>query len=201
MYLFRAVDSHGEMVDFYLSEEGPRSGESLFAESLVQSGQSNSTNVVHGPVPDLPRSDSRFAGRRAFYHRGVDKGPNDTPTIELNRTTDKYFKLAWKHLVPHFRPPLLPGGPAAYSYGNDHLLAQVSLQRVQVLSIPPAVGHLAVQVRTHLIGESFVLHYQASTRTLRLQLECDDRVKPFGPYFDSPRLDDSPIGSQFYVPA
>src|SRR5207249_8146120 len=41
-------------------------GQNVSAEGSIESGPSNSTPAVHGRVPDLPRSDSRFASRRAL---------------------------------------------------------------------------------------------------------------------------------------
>jgi hypothetical protein len=66
VYLFRAVDSHGDTVDFDLSETRDRGGQNVSAEGSIESGQPNSTRVVYGQVPNIPRSDSRFASRRAF---------------------------------------------------------------------------------------------------------------------------------------
>jgi transposase, IS6 family len=67
VYLFRAVDSHGDTVDFYLSERRDREAAKTFsAEGSSESGLPESTHVVYGQVPNIPRSDSRFASRRAF---------------------------------------------------------------------------------------------------------------------------------------
>src|SRR5437016_13411197 len=41
-------------------------GQNVSAEGSIESGPSNSTRAVHGRVPDLPRSDSRLASRRAL---------------------------------------------------------------------------------------------------------------------------------------
>src|SRR5947209_6436117 len=48
-------------------------GQNVSAEGSIESGRSNSTPAVHGPVPDLPRSDSRFASRRAFTAEVLDQ--------------------------------------------------------------------------------------------------------------------------------
>jgi len=78
--------------------------------------------------------------------------------------------------------------------------SEVFLQRLQILSIPPAARHLTVQVRAHIFWKPFMFHGEASSLTLRLQLECDDRIHSLRPYLYSPRLNDPLIGKQFYVP-
>ena len=67
VYLFRAVDSHGDTVDFYLSETRDREAAKTFLQkSIANPDKPNSTPSVHGQLPNIPRGDSRFASRRAF---------------------------------------------------------------------------------------------------------------------------------------
>jgi hypothetical protein len=56
-------------------------------------------------------------------------------------------------------------------------------------------------VRAQVVRESHVIHYQSSLGTLRLQLECEQRVLSFRPISNAPCLDDTLIGHELYVPA
>ena len=53
------------------------------------------------------------------------------------------------------------------------LLAEVFLQRLQILSIPPTVRHLTVQVRAHAVRKAIMNHRETRSRARGLQLECD----------------------------
>ena len=67
VYLFRAVDSHGDTVDFYLSETRDReAAKAVSPEGFIESRQPHAPRAMHGPVPYLPCRNSRFAGRRTF---------------------------------------------------------------------------------------------------------------------------------------
>ena len=89
VYLFRAVDSHGDTVDFYLSETRDREA----AKTFLQKALSNPDHrTPHMLCMDKCRiyTPLRFeiCKPKGISGTGVDEGPNDTPTIELNRTTE-----------------------------------------------------------------------------------------------------------------
>ena len=63
MYLFRAVDSHGETVDFYLSETRDREAAKVFLKKALANPDNRAARVLQGWAAKLSR-DSRAAGRR-----------------------------------------------------------------------------------------------------------------------------------------
>jgi IS6 family transposase len=63
MYLFGAVDSHGDTVDFYLSMKRDRHAAKTFLQKALSNRDNQSPRVLYmGWKPDLPRGDSRAAG-------------------------------------------------------------------------------------------------------------------------------------------
>jgi transposase, IS6 family len=67
MYLFRAVDSQGQTVDFYLSETRDREAAKLFLrQALGESRQSSAVRVGQRRSAQLSRGHSRTPGRRTI---------------------------------------------------------------------------------------------------------------------------------------
>ena len=67
VYLFRAVDSHGDTVDFYLSEKRDREAAKMFLQKALSNPDNRTPRLLcMDRCRIYPRSDSRFAGRRAF---------------------------------------------------------------------------------------------------------------------------------------
>ena len=69
--------------------------------------------VVEGTPPTLRHYTRMLASLGGFLGRKGDGEPG-TKSIWLGQQRLDDFKLAWKLLVPHLRPPPVPG---AYSYG------------------------------------------------------------------------------------
>jgi hypothetical protein len=74
---------------FYLSEKRDREAAKTFLQkALSDPDNRHSMPAVHGSVRIYPQR-FEICESKGVYRRGVHEGPNDTPTIELNRTTDK----------------------------------------------------------------------------------------------------------------
>ena len=88
VYLFRAVDSHGDTVDFYLSETRDRGAAKTFLQKALSNPDDRTPRLLCMDRCRIYPAAIRDLRAEGAYRRGVDEGPNDTPTIELNRTTD-----------------------------------------------------------------------------------------------------------------
>src|SRR5438477_6611378 len=88
VYLFRAVDSHGDTVDFYLSETRDRGAAKTFLQKALSNPDHRTPRLLCMDRCRIFRQRFEICEPKGAYRRGVDEGPNDTPTIVLNRPTD-----------------------------------------------------------------------------------------------------------------
>ena len=87
MYLFRAVDSHGDTVDFYLSETRDRDAAKTFLQKALSNPDHRTPHMLCMDKCRIYPAAIRDLQAEGGFRGGVDEGPNDTATIELNPTT------------------------------------------------------------------------------------------------------------------
>src|SRR6476619_7045139 len=86
MYLFRAVDGHGQTVDFYLSETRDRAAAKLFLQRALANPEQPATGRVRPRWPTkLSGCNSRTAGER--WRGTAVSEPAHTAIIASNPTT------------------------------------------------------------------------------------------------------------------
>ena len=88
VHLFRAVDSHGDTVDFYLSETRDCEAAKTFLRMLYRIRTAELHTCCAWTSAEYTPQRFEICKPKGVSHSGVDDGPNDTPTIELNRITD-----------------------------------------------------------------------------------------------------------------